>query len=83
QKGAAAIFTEQGQIEVKQNIAYYMNNAKLIADTLKSLNIWFTGGENSPYIWLKCPNNRTSWEFFDKLLEEANIVGTPGSGFGD
>ncbi|MEG1870080.1 MAG: LL-diaminopimelate aminotransferase [Oscillospiraceae bacterium] len=83
QKGAAAIFTEQGQTEVKQNIAYYMNNAKLIADTLKSLDIWFTGGENSPYIWLKCPNNMTSWEFFDKLLEQANIVGTPGSGFGD
>ncbi len=82
QRGAEAVFSEQGQKEIKENINYYKKNAKIIADTLKKHNIWFTGGIHSPYIWLKCPNNMTSWEFFDFLLEKAQVVGTPGAGFG-
>ena len=82
QKGAQAVFSEQGQKEIKENIDYYKKNAKIIADTLSKHNIWFTGGIHSPYIWLKCPNNMTSWEFFDFLLEKVQIVGTPGAGFG-
>lgn len=82
QKGAEAVFTIEGQKAVKENIEYYSGNAKLIADTLTELGIWFTGGINSPYIWLKCPDGMKSWEFFDKLLNEIAVVGTPGSGFG-
>ena len=82
QKGAAAVFTEQGQREIRQNIAYYKDNAKLIAEALDELEIWYTGGRNSPYIWLKCPDNMSSWEFFDYLLTEVQVVGTPGAGFG-
>ncbi|MDE5667013.1 MAG: LL-diaminopimelate aminotransferase, partial [Clostridia bacterium] len=61
---------------------YYMANAKLIASCMDELGIWYTGGKNSPYIWLKCPNGMGSWEFFDFLLNEAQVVGTPGEGFG-
>ncbi len=82
QCGAAAVFTEEGQQQIKENICYYQENAKIIADTLDKLGIWYTGGVNSPYIWLKCPNGMSSWEFFDYLLKEANVVGTPGEGFG-
>lgn len=82
QCGAAAVFTEEGQQQIKENIRYYQENAKIIADTLDKLGIWYTGGVNSPYIWLKCPNGMGSWEFFDYLLKEANVVGTPGEGFG-
>ena len=82
QKGAAAVFTKQGMREIKQNLAYYMDNAKLIADCMDDLGIWYTGGKNSPYIWLKCPRNMGSWEFFDYLLNNAQVVGTPGAGFG-
>jgi len=82
QRGAEAVFTDSGLSQIKSNIDYYMQNARLIADTLSSLDIWYTGGKNSPYIWLKCPNNMLSWEFFDHLLERANVVGTPGTGFG-
>ena len=82
QRGAEAVFTEEGQIEIKENINYYKNNAKIISDTLKECNIWHVGGKHSPYIWLRCPNNMKSWEFFDYLLENAQVVGTPGSGFG-
>ncbi|MDE6667198.1 MAG: LL-diaminopimelate aminotransferase [Clostridia bacterium] len=82
QKGAAAVFTAKGMKEIKKNLAYYMNNAKLIADCMDSLGIWYTGGKNSPYIWLKCPNGMGSWEFFDYLLNNAQVVGTPGAGFG-
>ncbi len=82
QKGAAAVFTEQGRKEINQNIAYYKNNAKIIAECMDELGIWYTGGKNSPYIWLKCPNNMKSWEFFDFLLNNAQVVGTPGAGFG-
>ncbi|MFI3312881.1 MAG: LL-diaminopimelate aminotransferase [Eubacteriales bacterium] len=82
QKGAAAVFTEEGQAEIKANIAYYMENAAIMAKTLRKMGIWFVGGENSPYIWFQCPNGMDSWSFFDKLLTEANVVGTPGVGFG-
>ena len=82
QKGAEAVFTEAGQQEIKQNISYYKENAKIISETLKTCGIWFVGGKHSPYIWLKCPNNMRSWEFFDYLLEKVQIVGTPGAGFG-
>ena len=83
QKGAAAIFTEKGQKEIMENINYYKENAKIITDTLDKLGIWYTGGSNSPYIWLKCPNNMKSWEFFDYLLNNIQVVGTPGAGFGN
>ncbi len=82
QRGAEAVFTEEGQREIKENINYYKENAKLISETLKECNIWHVGGKHSPYIWLKCPNGMTSWEFFDYLLENIQVVGTPGSGFG-
>ena len=82
QCGAAAVFTEEGQKQTKEGINYYMNNAKLIAKTCDELNIKYTGGINSPYIWLKCPNNMGSWQFFDYLLNEIQVVGTPGEGFG-
>lgn len=82
QRGAEAVFSESGQQEIKENINYYKENAKIISDTLEKCNISHTGGKHSPYIWLKCPNNMTSWEFFDYLLENIQVVGTPGSGFG-
>ena len=82
QKGATAVYTEQGRKEINENLAYYRNNAKLIAECMDELGIWYTGGKNSPYIWLKCPNNMGSWEFFDYLLNNAQVVGTPGEGFG-
>lgn len=82
QKGAEAVYTEEGQKQIKENIKYYMENAKIIKQGLKECNIETYGGENAPYIWLKVPNNMTSWDFFDKLLTEAGVVGTPGSGFG-
>lgn len=82
QRGAEAVFTIEGQEQVRDNIAYYRENARLITETMDELGIWYTGGSNSPYIWLKCPNNMESWEFFDYLLNNAGIVGTPGAGFG-
>ena len=82
QRGAEAVFTEEGQKEIKENIDYYMANAKIISETLEKCGIWHVGGKHSPYIWLKCPNNMNSWDFFDYLLNEAQIVGTPGAGFG-
>ena len=82
QKGAAAVFSAEGQRQTKEAIHYYQKNAKMIADAMKQMGIWYTGGEHSPYIWLECPNQMDSWEFFDLLLKKANVVGTPGSGFG-
>lgn len=82
QKGAAAIYTEEGQKQIKETIKYYMDNAAIIREGIKSAGIEVFGGINAPYIWLKTPNGIDSWEFFDKLINEANIVGTPGSGFG-
>ncbi len=83
QKGAAAVFTQEGLPQIKETIGYYLDNAKIIAQAMDELGIWYTGGTNSPYIWLKCPNNMKSWDFFDLLLEQANVVGTPGAGFGN
>lgn len=82
QKGAAAIFTPKGQVQIKENIDYYKENARIITRTLRELGISFTGGDNSPYIWMKCPLGMSSWEYFDHLLDKAHIVGTPGVGFG-
>lgn len=82
QRGAEAVFSEIGQKEIQENLNYYKENAKIISDVLKKHNIWHIGGQHSPYIWLKCPNNMKSWEFFDYLLENIQVVGTPGSGFG-
>ncbi len=82
QRGAEAVFSEEGQKEIGENIAYYKENAKLISETLKDCGIWHVGGKHSPYIWLKCPNDMKSWEFFDYLLNNAQVVGTPGAGFG-
>ena len=82
QRGAAAVFTEEGQMQVREAVDYYRENAKIMVDGMKKMGIWFTGGVNSPYIWMKCPGGCTSWEFFDYLLENAGVVGTPGSGFG-
>ena len=83
QYAAAKVFTDEGMKECHENIDYYMENARMIADTLRRKNIPFTGGVNSPYIWFKCPKGMESWEFFDYLLENAQIVGTPGAGFGE
>ena len=83
QYAAAKVFTEEGMKECRENIDYYMENARMIADTLRRKGIPFTGGVNSPYIWFKCPRGMESWEFFDYLLENAQIVGTPGAGFGE
>ncbi len=82
QKAGEAVYSEEGQRETREQIAYYMNNAKVIYEGLKSAGYSVSGGVNAPYIWLKTPDNMTSWEFFDHLLETANVVGTPGSGFG-
>lgn len=82
QKGAQAVFSQEGQKQIAQNLDYYKENAKMISQVLTKHNIWHIGGKHSPYIWLKCPNNMKSWEFFDSLLENVQIVGTPGSGFG-
>ena len=82
QRAGEAVYSEEGQRETREQIAYYMNNAKVIYEGLKSAGYSVSGGVNAPYIWLKTPDNMTSWEFFDHLLETANVVGTPGSGFG-
>ena len=68
--------------QIRQNIVYYRENAQIIGGALKEMGIWFTGGVNSPYIWMKCPYGLSSWEFFDRLLRECRISGTPGAGFG-
>lgn len=83
QRGAEAVFTPQGQSQIKENIEYYRTNAKIITQTLDKLGISYFGGKNSPYIWLKCPKGMESWEFFDYLLTEIGVVGTPGAGFGN
>ena len=82
QRAAQAIYTEEGQKQIRENINYYLENAKIIREGLEKAGFKVYGGVNSPYIWLKIPEGMTSWEFFDKLLDEANVVGTPGSGFG-
>ena len=82
QRGAEAIYTEQGQKQVKNTISYYMSNAKEMKSVFENLGIDVYGGENAPYLWLKTPKNLSSWDFFDKMLYEANVVVTPGVGFG-
>lgn len=82
QRAGEAVYSQEGQAQTKEQIAYYMNNAKVIREGLASAGYTVSGGVNAPYIWLKTPDNMTSWEFFDYLLEKANVVGTPGSGFG-
>ncbi|MGN0598762.1 MAG: LL-diaminopimelate aminotransferase [Oscillospiraceae bacterium] len=82
QRAAEAVFTEEGQKQTRADIDYYMENARIMSETCEELGIKYTGGRNSPYIWLKCPNGMGSWEFFDYLLHEVQVVGTPGEGFG-
>lgn len=82
QRGAEAVFSEEGMAQVQKNLEVYRRNAAVLSECLDSLGIPYTGGKNSPYIWMKCPGFSDSWKFFDYLLEKANVVGTPGSGFG-
>ena len=82
QRGAAAVFTEDGMAEIQHNLDYYRANAKVIAGALDECGVWYCGGKNSPYIWMKCPGGMDSWTFFDWLLETTGVVGTPGVGFG-
>jgi len=82
QKGASAVFTPEGKKQIYESISVYKKNAKVIMDALDKCGFWYVGGKNSPYVWMKCPNNMGSWEFFDYLLNELQIVGTPGVGFG-
>ena len=82
QRGAAAVFTEDGMAEIQHNLDYYRANAKVIAGALDECDVWYCGGKNSPYIWMKCPGGMDSWTFFDWLLETTGVVGTPGVGFG-
>ncbi len=82
QRAAEAVFTEEGLRQTRSNIDYYMENARILSETCDELGIPYTGGKNSPYIWLKCPGGMGSWEFFDYLLNEVQVVGTPGEGFG-
>lgn len=82
QRAAAAVLTEEGQRQTREAVDYYRENARILAGTLERLGISYTGGKNSPYVWLRCPGGITSWEYFDFLLERAGVVGTPGAGFG-
>lgn len=82
QRGAEAVYSPEGKKQVRENLAYYQKNAKVIFDGLKGAGLTVSGGVNSPYIWCKTPDNMGSWEFFDKLLQQANVVTTPGAGFG-
>ena len=82
QKGAAAVFTGEGQRQIKENIAVYKQNARVLTDALDQRGVWYCGGKNAPYIWMKVPAGFDSWSFFDFLLNEAQTVGTPGAGFG-
>ena len=82
QKGAEAVYSENGQKEIRETIEYYRQNAKIIGDGLRKAGFEVWGGVNAPYIWLKTPDNLSSWDFFDLLLNKAQVVGTPGSGFG-
>ncbi len=82
QRAAEAVYSEEGQKQIKENIDYYMENAKIIREGLEKVGITYYGGLNAPYVWLQVPEGKTSWEFFDTLLQDMNVVGTPGSGFG-
>lgn len=82
QAGAAAVFSREGLKQVREGIDYYKANAKIMTDAMDTLGWWYTGGKNSPYVWVKCPDNKKSWDFFDELLDKVNVVCTPGAGFG-
>ena len=82
QRAAEAVFTDEGYAQCMENLDYYRRNARVMADALDRLGIFYTGGVNSPYVWLKTPHGMDSWAFFDALLQKAHVVGTPGSGFG-
>lgn len=82
QRAAEAVFTEEGMAQCRAHLDVYRENARMIRETLAQLGIWHIGGTDSPYIWMQCPGEMKSWEFFQELLEKANVVGTPGSGFG-
>ncbi|MBO4832318.1 MAG: LL-diaminopimelate aminotransferase [Oscillospiraceae bacterium] len=82
QRGGAAVFTPEGQRQIMENIRYYKENARTLTKVLDRLGIWYCGGRNAPYIWLRCPDGTDSWSFFDRLLNEIQVVGTPGEGFG-
>lgn len=83
QKGAAEVFSKEGMAQCRANIAYYQENARIIADCMEKNNIRYFGGINSPYVWFECPMGMESWEFFDYMLNNIQVVGTPGAGFGD
>ncbi len=82
QKGGAAVFTDEGRAQIRKQIALYKHNAKTLTDALDKIGLWYCGGKNAPYIWLQCPDGTDSWTFFDLLLRNVQIVGTPGAGFG-
>ena len=82
QKGGAAVFTPEGQRQIRKNIEYYKENARILMRALDKAGIWYCGGKNAPYIWLRCPDGMGSWEFFDRLLNTIQVIGTPGAGFG-
>jgi len=82
QVGASAVFSDEGQAQIRSAIDYYRENARIISSAMREMGIWFTGGDNSPYIWLQCPDSMKSWDFFDLLLNKVQVVGTPGAGFG-
>ncbi len=82
QKGAAAVFTPEGRRQTQENVQVYKNNAKTLMAALDEVGVWYCGGKNAPYVWAECPNGMGSWEFFDYLLNEIQVVGTPGEGFG-
>ncbi len=82
QRGGAAVFTEEGQRQVMENLQVYKNNARTLMKAMEQLGLWYCGGKNAPYIWLRCPGGLSSWQFFDTLLQEIQVVGTPGEGFG-
>ena len=83
QKGALAVFTEEGQQQIHDNLRVYKENASYFMDALDASGIWYCGGKNSPYIWMKCPDGMSGWDFFDYLLSEIQVVGIPGDGFGE
>ena len=82
-RAAAAALSTEGQAQCRENIAVYKKNAQILMDALDSVGVWYCGGKNAPYVWMQCPGGLSSWEFFDKLLAEEQVVGTPGSGFGE
>ena len=82
QAGAAAVFSKEGLKQVRESIDYYKANAEIMTGTMDTLGWWYTGGKNSPYVWVKCPDSKKSWDFFDELLDRVNVVCTPGAGFG-